>query len=496
MANYIQDVSSSMPTGGYSVAQLQNIAQRAGIGAQTPPQATTAPATPSNLDSNTFALTPDELALQAAREAKINASKTASDATINSESDYQNQALNAMQAEINATNEIYAKKLQAAQLEGQGRLGSEGAIQARRGLLGSDFGAAQTQDIRNMNTDVNNAIGAELSAKLSEIMGQARTVGSEKYAAAAKAKKEGLDAYLADIGGRVENNKKIAQDRAKHFMTLGVDPNTIDKTALESIAKAAGVTSSSILSSYKDEQDAQKKSDLVTKKAEAEINKYATDQANATRQFNENVRQFGMEYALKKQELDKKQSEDQLLTPAEATAAGLPYGSSKNDLKNKTNNPDLSQKQSQINAIRDAAKNVGELAYKSGSNTAWEKLKQNVGGATAYSNLVAEANTLRTRALTLLTDPGTKKFFGPAMSNADVQFMMSGGTPINPELQTPEKMKSSLTALMKAVDEVEANMKKGKTTNTGSSSSESPQQVMYNGQLYIVDANGDMTVAE
>jgi len=67
-----------------------------------------------------------------------------------------------------------------------------------------------------------------------------------------------------------------------------------------------------------------------------------------------------------------------------------------------------------------------------------------VYGPGDYGNLQALTNTLRTNMLTLQTDPTIKKFFGPQMSNADVQLMTAAGTTVNPELQSPDQLLSEV----------------------------------------------------
>ena len=42
------------------------------------------------------------------------------------------------------------------------------------------------------------------------------------------------------------------------------------------------------------------------------------------------------------------------------------------------------------------------------------------------------------------TDPNIKKFFGPQMSNADVQLMTAAGTTVNPEMQSPALLKQEV----------------------------------------------------
>lgn len=68
-------------------------------------------------------------------------------------------------------------------------------------------------------------------------------------------------------------------------------------------------------------------------------------------------------------------------------------------------------------------------------------------GATDFTDLVALANTLKTNMLTVATDPAIKKFFGPQMSNADVELMVSAGTTMNPEKQSPEIIKAEILRL-------------------------------------------------
>jgi hypothetical protein len=89
-----------------------------------------------------------------------------------------------------------------------------------------------------------------------------------------------------------------------------------------------------------------------------------------------------------------------------------------------------------------------------------------------YNNLVAETNTIRTNILTLATDPTIKKFFGPQMSNADVQLMTSAGTMLNPELQTPGQLKKSLKQakdlIARARGAVQNGQKQENNVNVGS----------------------------
>lgn len=110
--------------------------------------------------------------------------------------------------------------------------------------------------------------------------------------------------------------------------------------------------------------------------------------------------------------------------------------------------PEQTQKsKDQIDLVLSSLDSAEKLAGASGRSGVRKFVEGALVGSTDYTNLVAETNTLRTNVLTMMTDPAIKKFFGPQMSNADVQLMTSAGTTLNPELQSPEKMKAELARL-------------------------------------------------
>lgn len=86
-----------------------------------------------------------------------------------------------------------------------------------------------------------------------------------------------------------------------------------------------------------------------------------------------------------------------------------------------------------------------EIYGASGRSTARQIIQQATGiGPGDFGDLVSLANTLRTNMLTMQTDPNIKKFFGPQMSNADVQLMTAAGTTVNPEMQSPALLKQEV----------------------------------------------------
>lgn len=97
--------------------------------------------------------------------------------------------------------------------------------------------------------------------------------------------------------------------------------------------------------------------------------------------------------------------------------------------------------------LLDTTKTAEDLSGASGRSGARKFLEGTFVGATDYTNLEAATNTLRTNVLTLMTDPSIKKFFGPQMSEADVRLMTAAGTTLNPEIQSPDALKTEVTRL-------------------------------------------------
>lgn len=168
------------------------------------------------------------------------------------------------QQEIDNLNQIYATNRAEATRLGQGRLGQDTAIQARRGLIGSSFGEAATTGVEQFNTGEMNKVDAEHAAKMNVLQAQfraaitksredkkaAQKLGADYYAEYTK-QKPARDAALATkqvqaaIAAKVKPSDKELEDWAS---SIGVDPvrfkqefadaqklatNTDTKTALD-----------------------------------------------------------------------------------------------------------------------------------------------------------------------------------------------------------------------------------------------------------------------
>lgn len=158
--------------------------------------------------------------------------------------------LASFQAEIDATNAMYAEKLSQAKIAGAGRIGSGTAVQARSGELGSDFGNAQTDNINSGNQDIYNGITAEQNAAIQAILTKSQDAGTAAIAAATTARQSGLDnyvKYLQDASTRTQTNATAA---ANAILQAGLDPTLLTPDQLNTYVTNYGISKDDLTKAY------------------------------------------------------------------------------------------------------------------------------------------------------------------------------------------------------------------------------------------------------
>ena len=177
-----------------------------------------------------------------------------------SEQDFRNKEMARMQREIDATNAVYANKLARAKELGQGRLGSSTAIQARRGMLGSDFGEAITRGTENVNQDIYNSIEAERALAESQIRLGVEQMAKKNFEEARAAKESGFKNYIEFLKGSEEKKQANAEQLANILVAQGIDPgsySSLNADAIKSGTTADLVKRAYMLKRYESEQASQ-----------------------------------------------------------------------------------------------------------------------------------------------------------------------------------------------------------------------------------------------
>lgn len=167
------------------------------------------------------------------------------------EKDIQRRQLKMFQAEIDAVNEAYDQMVRQSRMEGEGRLGSQRAIAARGGLLGSDFAGAQKDRVQDYNSQIIGGVEAERSARIGSILGLARKSAADEIAAKNQARAQGAEAYLSYLGNKQARKQQNLAGLANTMLTQGVSPEDI-QDQLAGIASQYGVSEDDIIAAYSD----------------------------------------------------------------------------------------------------------------------------------------------------------------------------------------------------------------------------------------------------
>jgi len=400
-------------------------------------------------------------------------------------------ALAAFQAEIDATNAIYADKLETAAREGRGRLGTTTAMSARAGLLGSDFGQAQYSTVEQGNRDIANEIQNEKALKISNIMSKAREQATKDIADKVTARKAGLDDYIKYLGEAQTRKATNAKTAAKVLLSQGKTSSELDANTLKSVLDGYGITKDELDKAYNEEKPLYETAQTAKKTADAEL-KYKEAQIAELQGKTLTPEQLKakMEGDLRMQEADiaykKSQSAVNWANANKINAGDDTVPTVKNiggvdmqwDPKTKawitigngiSATPDKTISQLDfLEGARARAMGLSDAAGRSGLRKTVEGV---LVGATDYSQLENLTNTLKVNVLSLMTDPNIKKFFGPQMSNADVTLMTSAGTTLDPERNRPEQLRAELVRLEDLFKRMKTAVGEGQSSKIGGSSS-------------------------
>lgn len=159
---------------------------------------------------------------------------------------YQNK-LRQWQGYMDSLKGVYAQKVDEVRQQGQGRLGTNRASQARGGLLGSDFGAAQTNTINAATEQQVDTVNQELDSKIKLLMGEIDRDASAEYQAKREAIAQGVDKYTEYITMGQERKKEKLSNAAAYLLSNGItDISQINSQDIKTMAKKIGVPESDI----------------------------------------------------------------------------------------------------------------------------------------------------------------------------------------------------------------------------------------------------------
>jgi len=220
------------------------------------------------------------------------------------------KTLEQFQAEIDALNQLYAQKRKEALQQIEAAKGSSAAIQARRGLLGSDFGVAQTATVQKAGEDILSSLDAERAAKEQAILSEGRTAGSAEIEKQTAAKKEAMNAYLEALKSE---GTKTAANKAETIRRILANNIAVNDNMLKTLAEQLGVPFEELKADYNiakaSQAASQATAELKAQKEALDIEKTSAEISNLKNQPEKDMIAKGYAYvatpaqrdALKKQ---------------------------------------------------------------------------------------------------------------------------------------------------------------------------------------------------
>ena len=175
------------------------------------------------------------------------------------------------QREIDALNAAYAQQKIDATKAGLANLGTNRAQQARFGLLGSSFGAAETSSINQQTEEEKKKIDVSNQAALSPIYNKIAEEVMQSRKDKEKARLTSAEDYLAQLKTAKERKQEIADNAVRNLLLAQADPTDKD---LEKMAKQIGIDPSVFKGDY---QAAKKEEKANEDKLAKELNKTNAD---------------------------------------------------------------------------------------------------------------------------------------------------------------------------------------------------------------------------
>ena len=207
--------------------------------------------------------------------------------------DERTAATQKFQGEIDALNQVYAQQKQAETQAGLGRVGSTTAVEARRGLIGSDFGTALTDTQNTANTTAQQAIDSNhllaLSGVTAKINAEAATSAKNRY----DSSRLNADSLIQNMKDAPAAQATAVKNAGNWLVNSQIDPSKLTPEQIQGMVDTINkgnsrynVTASDLSSSY---AAAKATNDAATQKATLDTANLTKAQNDATTGLNKTI---------------------------------------------------------------------------------------------------------------------------------------------------------------------------------------------------------------
>lgn len=182
-----------------------------------------------------------------------------------------------LQAETDAINKIYDERLRVARIGGENNLGTTAAINARRGLLGSDFGNTQRADTENRNAQVYAGIDAERGAAISALTNKGAAMIRDEIAQKNSLRSQSTTDYINYLAKQEERRSSRVKDAVARALSAGIDLATASQSELKAVADSYQISPDALMREYGVEKTAKDKATAEAEAKKAEEARKAQD---------------------------------------------------------------------------------------------------------------------------------------------------------------------------------------------------------------------------
>ncbi len=378
---------------------------------------------------------------------------------------------------------------------GKNRQGQSYALAAAGGRIGSATGEAEFRTTEDYNNQEEQTYRSEANVKISSLLGAATRDAQTEIEAKRAAIKEGADKYFEYLDNQGKKKRDQVTAFIKNMLALGVDPTSLSDTDFEKLQDQYGFTRDQLATLYNDAKAEKDQAALTAEKAKVDLDKAKND-AN---QFDLGEGQARYVYdpvtgqttvvASKAKTYAPTSGSGTTSNPAvdswvsqinagKATIANVP-ANLKNAVITALNSSTPEDSGYQITNLKSALNNVQKLKGAAGPSAINRTLGDTFIGNSSFRQLEAYVDTVKTNLLTLVTDPNIKKFFGPQMSNRDVELMTSTASSLDAQRLSAEQIQAEIDKINDFLQKYEAAKNSSSFVDTAATPEQSALRTKY-----------------
>lgn len=390
---------------------------------------------------------------------------------------------NRIQGQIDAINAAVADQIaNFRNTTAKNRQGQSYALAAAGGRIGSATGEAEFQKTEDYNNQEEQTYRNEANLKISQLFGQATRDADAEIKAKRESIQQGIDKYFEFLDNQGKQKRDQVSAFVKNMLALGVDPSQLSDEDFQKLQDQYGFTREQLGSLYNDAKSEKDQAAMESEKAKADLDKAKRD-----------ATEFDLSEGQARYVYDPVTGEAKLIASKAKTYAPTGDGTTSNpvvdswvsqinagkatianvpaNLKNAVitalTNSAPTDSSYQITTLKSALGNVQKLKGAAGPSAISRTLGDTFIGNSSFRQLEAYVDTVKSNLLTLVTDPNIKKFFGPQMSNRDVELMTSIASSLDAQRLSPEQIQGEVDKINNFLQKYEAARNSSGFVDTG-----------------------------